>query len=185
LHHSGQTQAALIYTMPVLTAFVTLALVIHTWSSVRSILAKKPLATGFVTKIALLATPYLVSLVPFLVLLVFGLQHPDIVQRSLNGNYCNLNSPMPSRISALVMIICSILMVSIQVMVGVSLHRSRSAIDGSGSAIKMVIRVIIFTLLGTVGLGIGVVYVLIWEQGQALDLIMAAAPVSAFIVFGS
>jgi hypothetical protein len=70
------------------------------------------------------------------------------------------------------MIICSILMVSIQgkgisipfpnvsliifpstVMVGVSLHRSRSAIDGSGSAIKMVIRVMIFTLLGTVGLG--------------------------------
>jgi len=178
-------QAALIYADPALTSFTTLALVIHMWFTVRFLLAKEPLVTGFITTIVLLAAPYLIWLVIFVGVLVFGLQYPDTVRMNLNGTYCDLNSSMPSKIASLCVIVATGFIVLIEVIIGLSLYRNRSVITGSGNAIRMVLRVMLFSLLGAVGLGVGIAFIVTWEHGPAFDLIMAALPVSGVIIFGS
>ncbi|KAF8067919.1 hypothetical protein FPV67DRAFT_1449507 [Lyophyllum atratum] len=69
--------------------------------------------------------------------------------------------------------------------IGVRLYQNRGIISGSSQSVTMVIRVMIFSLLGALALGVAVAYVITWKHDQAFDMILASLPVLAFLIFGS
>ncbi|KAH0582068.1 hypothetical protein H2248_011724 [Termitomyces sp. 'cryptogamus'] len=69
--------------------------------------------------------------------------------------------------------------------IGFRLYQNRRAIFGRGYSITMVIRVMVFNLLGALALGVVVAYVMTWQHGLAFDMILATLPVLAVLIFGS
>ncbi|GLB38954.1 hypothetical protein LshimejAT787_0601160 [Lyophyllum shimeji] len=178
-------QMALIYAAPSLTACTTLSLIIHMLLNLRRLLANAPFRTNSGAVAALLIVPYLVWLAEFLGVLLYGISTPDTVRRSLNGTYCNSKNPLLSKISALIVVCCTVLTVALQGIIALRLYRNRTVISGCSQSVTMAIRVMVFSLVGALALGVAIAYVVTYQHDQAFDMILASLPVMAFLIFGS
>jgi len=178
-------QSALIYAAPSLTGCTTLALVVHMLLNLRRLLANAPFRTESGIIAALLIMPYVVWLAEFVGVFVYGFINPETVRRSPNETYCDSSNPMLSKISSMVVLACMVLIIVIQGIIAVRLYRNRSVISGCGKSITMVIRVMLFSILGALALGVAVAYVITWQHDQAFDMILASLPLLAFLIFGS
>jgi hypothetical protein len=85
----------------------------------------------------------------------------------------------------LVVVCCMVLIVALQGVIALRLYRNRSIISGSSQSVTMVARVMIFSLLGALALGVAVAYVVTYQHDQAFDMILASLPVLAFLIFGT
>jgi hypothetical protein len=101
-----------------------------------------------------------------------------------NGTYCDLNSYTPSKISGLIVVLTTLLILISEGYVATRLFRNRNLLHDRRFA-AMAIRVMVFSLLGALGLGIGFAYVLFSEQAPAFDVSTALLPVGAVITFGT
>ncbi|KAJ6543956.1 hypothetical protein B0H19DRAFT_292214 [Mycena capillaripes] len=179
------TQAAGIYAAPTLTSFSTLAFAIDMLLGVRAASAQIPLKHNFWFHcLTLLIFPWVVWLVMFVGMLVYGIENSNLVQKGPNGTYCDLNSLSPSKISSLVVVFATILILLIQGYIGTRIFRNRKLLRDS-RLFTMALRLMVFSLLGALGLGIGFAYVIFSEQGPAFDIITALLPVGGIIIFGS
>lgn len=178
-------QMGLIYAAPSLTGCTTLALIIHMLLNLRRLLANAPFRTNSGAVAALLIVPYIVWLAVFLGTLLYGTSNPDNVRRSPNETYCDSKNPLLSKISSLIVVCCTVLIVALQGVIALRLYQNRGIISGSSQSVTMVIRVMIFSLLGALALGVAVAYVITWKHDQAFDMLLASLPVLAFLIFGS
>jgi len=151
---------------------------------VRAASAQIPLRRRFWLTMTLLIFPLFIWLIMFVSMLVFGINNPKLVRKGPNGTYCDLDSGTPSKISGLIVVLGTIFTLLIQGYIGTRLVRNRKLFKDR-RLIKMVLRVMIFSLLGALGLGIGFAYVLFSEHGPAFDIITALLPVGGVIIFGT
>ncbi|KAF8211691.1 hypothetical protein K438DRAFT_1807733 [Mycena galopus ATCC 62051] len=179
------TQAAAIYAAPILTGFTTLALAIDMLLGVRAAITTQiQPARRYSITLALLIVPFVVWLSMFLGFLAFGVSNPTLVRMGPNGTYCDLNSYTPSKISGLIVVLTTLLTLISEGYVATRLFRNRNLLHDRRFA-AMAIRVMVFSLLGALGLGIGFAYVLFSEQAPAFDISTALLPVGAVITFGT
>jgi len=178
-------QSALIYAAPTLTGCTTLSLIVHMLLNLRRLLANTPFNTESRAIVALIIFPYIVWLAFFLGVFFYGLDNPDTVRRSPNNTYCDSTNPVLSHISSLVVLSCMVLIVAIQGIIALRLFRNRRMISGSSQSITMALRVMVFSIIGALALGVAVAYVITWQHDQAFDMILASLPVLALLIFGS
>ncbi|KAK7053903.1 hypothetical protein R3P38DRAFT_2853094 [Favolaschia claudopus] len=169
------TQAAGIYAAPVLTSLTTLSFAMDMLLDVRAASAHSPLKRSRTITIALLVIPFFVWIVMFVGFLVFGVKNPSLVGKGPNGTYCDLNTFIP--------LVLHLLLFS-QRYIGVRLFKNRHLLQDRRLA-AMAIRIMIFSLLGALALGIGFAYVLFSAQGPEFDIITALLPIGSVIIFGT
>ncbi|KAK7061280.1 hypothetical protein R3P38DRAFT_2828586 [Favolaschia claudopus] len=178
------TQAAGIYAAPVLTSLTTLSFAMDMLLDVRAASAHSPLKRSRTITIALLVIPFFVWIVMFVGFLVFGVKNPSLVGKGPNGTYCDLNTFIPSKITGLISVLATIVILLIQGYIGVRLFKNRHLLQDRRLA-AMAIRIMIFSLLGALALGIGFAYVLFSAQGPEFDIITALLPIGSVIIFGT
>ncbi|KAJ4466845.1 hypothetical protein C8J55DRAFT_492867 [Lentinula edodes] len=158
-------QAALMYSVPTLTAASTLALLVHSWYNVHFGLSKPPLESNprvIMTNIAvssklntnqMLSAPFLLWILLLIGFLSLGIKSPSLVHNF--GLYCTFMQILPAKISSLFVIITTFSTIPIQVSLGISLcrnfDRSTSSSTISVQTLKMVVRVFTFSFLILIG----------------------------------
>ncbi|KAJ6516447.1 hypothetical protein C8R45DRAFT_245052 [Mycena sanguinolenta] len=179
------TQAAAIYTAPILTSFTTLAFAIDMLLSVRAAMTTElqPKRKHSIT-LALLIAPFLIWLSMFVGFLIYGVNNPALVRKGPNGTYCDLDTATPSKISGAIVVFGTLLILICEGYVATRLFRNRNLLQDRRFA-AMVVRVMIFSLLGAFALGIGFTYVLFYKQAPVFDISTALLPVGAVIIFGT
>jgi len=178
------TQAAGIYSAPALTSCGTLAFTIDMLMGVRAASTKIPPKRRQTITLALLTVPFIIWVILFVGFLVFGLNNPAEAKIGPNGTYCDLTSFTPSKISGLVAVAATLLILIIQGYIGLRLFRNRTLFQDRQLK-TMAIRVMVFSLLGALGLGVGVAYVLFSKEGPAFDIMLAFLPACGVLIFGS
>ncbi|KAJ7367748.1 hypothetical protein DFH08DRAFT_4833 [Mycena albidolilacea] len=179
------TQAAGIYSAPILTTFATVAFALDMLLGVRAATTTQILPSRrYSITLALLIVPFFIWLLMFVGFLSFGLNNPALVKMGPNGTYCDLDSFTPSKISGLIVVVGTVLILVIEGYIATRLFKNRNLLQDR-RFVAMAIRVMIFSLLGALGLGIGFAYVLFSEQGPAFDLITALLPIGAVVIFGT
>uniref|UniRef100_A0A0W0F9U4 Uncharacterized protein n=1 Tax=Moniliophthora roreri TaxID=221103 RepID=A0A0W0F9U4_MONRR len=170
-------QAALVYSVPILTALTTLILLVHSWYNVHFGLSKPPLESHERAMLILLSGPFLVWLFMFAGFSSFGLSNP-----SMAHNFGIV------KISSLIVIIITFSTIPIQASLALSLARNFDRSDArstiSVQTLKTVIRVLIFSFLILVGFAEGLIRLLSRHHTPAVDIILAALPVSGVLIFG-
>ncbi|KAJ6567421.1 hypothetical protein DFH09DRAFT_1314534 [Mycena vulgaris] len=198
------TQAAGIYSAPALTSCATLSFGIDMLIGVRAASGNIPPNRRYSITLVLLIIPFLIWLSLFLGFLLvggrfvsllnskkfkFGVNNPGFVEKGItpprpNGTYCDLDSFTPAKISGLIVVAATLLLLVIEVYIGTRLFRSRKLLKDR-QLTRMAVRVMVFSLLGALGLGVGVAYVLYSKQGPVFDIILALLPVCGVIIFGT
>ncbi|KAF8900322.1 hypothetical protein CPB85DRAFT_1439603 [Mucidula mucida] len=182
------TQAAFMYSVPSLTALSTLALLIHSWYNVHFGLSLPPLETHHKAVIIFLIAPFSVWFLFFLAFLSFGFSNPSRVQRLDHVPYCTINSVLPAKISSLFVIVIACSMLPVQASLGLSLCRNLYSNESnrrlSVPTLKVVIRVMIFSVITLVAFCDGVIHIFDKNPGEYVDIIMAWLPVSGVLIFG-
>ncbi|KAJ4496235.1 hypothetical protein C8J55DRAFT_553960 [Lentinula edodes] len=168
------TQAALIYTVPTLTAFSSLALVIQVLVSVRALAAIHINPTSITSNdggntslhrlwtFLLLLIPYLSGAGMFAMSLVIGLRDRGTVRREPGGFYCNMENPIPrthkfirrgklsAAIVAAIMLICVSLGVTICVILRKNWNAVRSDVQVPLATVTRVLCFSTFSVVATV-----------------------------------
>ncbi|KAJ7477265.1 hypothetical protein B0H11DRAFT_2030482 [Mycena galericulata] len=178
------TQAAGIYSAPSLTGCATLAFSIDMLFGVRAASTNLPRKHISSINIALLIIPYLIWICLFIGFLVFGLHNPAMVQKGPNGTYCDLSSFTPSKISGLLVVVQTVSLLAVQGYIGSRLIRKRNFLKNS-KLLPMAIRIMVFSLMAAIGLGIGFAYVLFSERAPVFDIMISILPASAVVIFGT
>ncbi|KAJ7579199.1 hypothetical protein C8J56DRAFT_965073 [Mycena floridula] len=180
-------QAALIYSAPVVTGCATCSLAVQMLLNTRHIISgerdRRPMDR--LPQISLIMIPYMIWFAMFAGILATGILYPEQVVRSKTGNYCDLMSPTPAKVSSFIVILATLASITIQGFIGRFLYINRHFISGSMHSLTMTFRVMFFTLGGAVAFGISVVYVIASKPGAEFDIVLAAIPVFAVILFGS
>lgn len=135
-HQLCLAQAALIYTVPSLTASATLALVLHVFRMVRRCGEN----AGQVLTIALVLFPYLTASGMMAMSLVIGLRDPETVRRTPSGLYCNMGNDTPGKISAGVVTIFMIISLFVEALISWDVKRQWSILRASASSRNSVAR---------------------------------------------
>ncbi|KAF8872509.1 hypothetical protein BD779DRAFT_1679674 [Infundibulicybe gibba] len=180
------TQAALVYAAPPLLGSTTSALVLHVLLQVRLAIShstRSKITTR--TAAVMLFVPWLVWSGFFIGILVFGLQHPLLVERSMNGTYCVLvNTALPKLTSSFATFISAVIL-ALEVAVGAILYRYRGHLAGFGQSPVMALRIAVFTMIGIAAMAVSLVYTVTWKRGVEFDILIAVLPLAAVIIFGS
>ncbi|KAE9397760.1 hypothetical protein BT96DRAFT_921220 [Gymnopus androsaceus JB14] len=180
------TQAALIYSVPTLTASTTLSLLIHSWYNVHFGLSKPPLESNPRVVLALLLAPFALWILLLSGFLVFGIKAPSLVHNF--GLYCTFMELLPSKISSLFVIITTFSTIPIQASLGISLFRDFDRNDASSAisvqTVKMVVRVFTFSFLILIGFAEALIHLLTLYRNTAVDIILALLPVFGVLIFG-
>jgi len=178
------TQAAGIYSAPSLTSCGTLAFAIDMLIGVRAASASIPPTRRYSITLALLIVPYVIWVFLLLGFLLFGINNPSFVIKGPNGTYCDLNSFTPAKISGLIVVSATMLTLLIEGYIATRLFRNRNILKDR-QLIRMTVRVMIFSFLGALGLGVGVAYVIFSKQGPVFDILLALLPGCGIIIFGT
>jgi len=178
------TQAAGIYSAPSLTSSATLAYAIDMLLGVRATSPQHPPKRQNSITLTLVFIPYVIGLAVFVGMLAFGVSNPTQTRIGPNGTYCDFVSDIPSKISSLITIGTTLILLVIEGYIAIRLIRNRNLLkDRQLSA--MAVRVIIFSALGALGLGVGIAYELYSIPGASFDVIMATIPAGGVLIFGT
>ncbi|KAJ3991751.1 hypothetical protein F5050DRAFT_1792668 [Lentinula boryana] len=193
------TQAALVYTVPTLTASTSLALVIQVLISVRAFAAPNP--TGEATSnnrrnalshrlytLLMIFLPYMAGAGMFAVSLVIGLKDRGTVTREPGGFYCNMLNPIPGKISAVVVAVIMLICLCLSITISIVLGRNWGVFSSDTHApLAMVLRVLCFSAFSLVAVVLGLLFFFTprGKHGVGLQITLAIIPVAAVIVFGS
>ncbi|KAJ6576530.1 hypothetical protein DFH09DRAFT_1149593 [Mycena vulgaris] len=191
-------QAGLIYAAPATVAAAGLAFVVELYFRLSSTLSVTTVNERRIT-ILLFVSP-LAHLIVFWVAIFTGLSQPvgdegvPIVLRDSSGQYCHINSSIPTTVTGVTVILFIALMIITEVYTVVYLIRRRSGFRGirlpTGTfPLPLFIRTASYTLAG--GLGIILVDILMNSSAATsgskyvVTDLMAIIPLSVALVFGS
>nr|GAT57278.1 predicted protein [Mycena chlorophos] len=179
-------QESLIYGAPVLTSSVTLAFAIDMLLNILAASApqRSQHRRRYLT-ILLLVMPYLVWLGIVISLLVYGGENPKMVRKGPNGTYCDLEADTPSKVSSGLTVILTFVLLIIEGYITARIIKNRRVLNKDNKLIRMAVRVMVFSIFGAVGLGIGIAYVLYSIPGASFDVIMSTLPTGLILIFGT
>ncbi|KAE9393241.1 hypothetical protein BT96DRAFT_228795 [Gymnopus androsaceus JB14] len=183
------TQAALVYTVPTLTACSTLALVVQILITVRSIATTSPENSGTVShrwsKFVLFVFPYLFAGGMFALSLTIGLKDRSVVTRAPGGFYCNMTNALPGKLSAIIVTVIMIICVCLDVYICVILRRHWH--NDLQASLATVMRVLVFSAFSVVAIVLGLFFFFMprSKHGPGLELVLALIPFAAVLVFGT
>ncbi|KAJ7509444.1 hypothetical protein B0H11DRAFT_1249844 [Mycena galericulata] len=179
-------QAALIYSVPTLTAGATIALVIHVYITLRSLLTAITHRASWTA--ALVIGPYIPAWGMFLAFLKMGLDDPSRVQRPGDGTYCTINTKLPARVSAAMVATIMILCLSVEAIIFRNLRRAWAILkrDDDRSSVSMVIRVLAFTSVGMLSIILSLIFMVLPNtHDTAFNVVISLIPVSSVLIFGT
>lgn len=177
-------QAALVYSVPSLTAGATISLVIHVYMTLRSMLSGVLYRTWWT--IALVIGPYVPAWVVLMVSLHIGLREPDSVRRSAENMYCNLKPNLPERLSAALVAAIMLIGLAVELIIFRNLWRAWGTLkrDDRNSASR-VVRVLAFTIVGMLTIILSLIFCALPKHGAAFDLTISILPLSSVLIFGT
>ncbi|KAJ7727746.1 hypothetical protein B0H16DRAFT_249685 [Mycena metata] len=184
-HNLCLFQAALVFSVPTLTSGATIALVIHIYKTLSSLLTaptNRP-RTSWATA-ALVIGPYIPAWAMFAFALRLGLGKPSLVYRPDDGTYCTLATNLPGRVSAVIVAAIMILCLALEVVIFRNLRRTWATLQ-KDSQIAIIIRVLAFTLVGMLSIILSLVFLAIPSDGEAFNIVIALVPVSSVLIFGT
>jgi hypothetical protein len=183
-------QAALVYAGPPANACACLAILLQLYFSMDSAPNKIP-SHPWKVKLLFAAPPVVFALV-FIEILVYGLLHPDQVQRDTTGMFCGISNGLPTRISAALVAIFSLVMLFYEVRTFTALYRNWSLFrrlqitkESTGVSVALIVRVSIFSFLPILALGISVASAVLTTSSTMAHLVTASLPSAAVIIFGT
>ncbi|KAG7086839.1 hypothetical protein E1B28_002761 [Marasmius oreades] len=181
------TQAALVYSAPVLTGMTTFAMFFHVYLTIHTALTKADLSRIRGLRKLLIITPYASWTISFVALLVFSAIKPDYVQMADNGYYCNFSTPVPKRISASVSFIFLTAIVAFEGIITVCLYRQWRRLSTIGpKAVNMTIRVLIFGIGAILAWILCIIYLIpVIVASPSIDIILAILPFLGLIIFAT
>ncbi|KAH7880327.1 uncharacterized protein C8R40DRAFT_1065401 [Lentinula edodes] len=194
------TQAALIYTVPTLTACSSLALVIQVLVSVRALAAIHINPTAITSNdggntslhrlwtFLLLSIPYLSGAGMFAMSLVIGLRDRATVRREPGGFYCNMENPIPGKLSAAIVAVIMLICVSLGITICVILRKNWNAVRSDVQVpLATVTRVLCFSTFSVVATVLGLLFFVTprSSHGFGLEITLSLLPVAAVVTFGS
>lgn len=179
--------SALVYAAPPLASSATISLVTHLLLNV--LLALSGTADkrrSSLTSAALIIVPWVIWAAVFIGVLLFGIHHSELVQISPNGTFCVLVHTTLPKLTSIWATIASTVLVSEEVVIAILLYRNREIFSsGLGQNKTMAIRIGIFSMLGVGAIAVALVYTVTQRRGVQFDLLIAAIPPSAAVIFGT
>jgi len=177
-------QATLIYASPALTGSTTLALVIHLWFSLKSMLRGDGHDTARRRNIILIIYPYIAFFLVFLVVLVDGALHG--VHRADERAYCVVQSHVPGRMASVCVAGSMIAVVVLESFLARFLYRNWISIKGHGAQgrqyLSLAVRVSVFTAVGLMAMIVSFI-IFFLPTTQWVDVILATIPLASILVF--
>jgi len=179
--------SALVYAAPPLASSATISLVTHLLLNVLLALSRTPdKRRSSLTSAALVVVPWVIWAAVFVGVLLFGIHHSNLVKISPNGTFCILVHTTLPKLTSLWATIASTVLVSEEVVIAILLYKNREVFSGGlGRNKTMAIRVGIFIMLGVGAIAVALVYTVTQKRGVQFDLLIAAIPSSAAVIFGS
>ncbi|KAJ7636730.1 hypothetical protein FB45DRAFT_449330 [Roridomyces roridus] len=180
-------QAGLIYGTPSLAAATTFGLVVQIWFSTQSLTAKK-IPHERIWTLAILVLPYLVLFSMVLASWVIGSNNPELVKLIGSGMYCHIGpTGALGKVSATIVTILLLPTLVFEVLICVSLRRNWSTFRRMKNSLSIVLRVIIFSVIGVLAIVLSAIFVFSANEdhGASVNIVLALIPVLAVIVFSS
>ncbi|KDQ22356.1 hypothetical protein PLEOSDRAFT_163253 [Pleurotus ostreatus PC15] len=166
-------QACLIYAVPVLTASATLALIIHLWFNVRTVVFHIETQHARTRDFLLCLFPYIPALSFFFGVLWYGLENPKDVKPGDSCMYCVVGASFPGKASAIYVALILAAGVGIEVVIATTLYNNwRSYTRNSKDSFALIIRVVLFTAFGFMSIVISLVYLSHSKHGAVPDVFM-------------
>ncbi|KAL4252175.1 G-protein coupled receptors family 2 profile 2 domain-containing protein, partial [Pleurotus pulmonarius] len=142
-------QACLIYAVPVLTASATLALIIHLWFNVRTVVFHIETRHARTRDFLLCLFPYIPALCFFFGVLWYALEKPEEVKPGDSCMYCVVGASFPGKASAIYVALILASGVGIEAVIATTLYNNwRSYTRSSRDSFALIIRVVLFTAFG-------------------------------------
>jgi len=184
-HNLCLFQAALVYSVPTLTSGATLALVIHVYMTLRSLLTVPTNHRASWTA-ALVVGPYVPAWAMFAFSLKVGLDDPSLVSPG-DGTYCDLDTTLPGKVSEIVVVIIMVVCLAVEVIIFRHLRRAWDTLKRDNrSSVSIIIRVLAFTLVGMLSIILSLIFLIIPDYHRtAFNIMIAMVPVSSVIIFGT
>ncbi|KAJ7637264.1 hypothetical protein DFH06DRAFT_653134 [Mycena polygramma] len=179
-------QAALIYSVPTLTAGASIALVIQVYTTLCSLLTM-PMSRRIPWTAALVVCPYVPAWAMFVFSLKVGLTDPSLVQRPDGGAYCNLNTSSPGRVSAILVSVLMLLCLPVEVIIFRNIWRAWATLkEDNRGFVSTIVRVLAFTLVGMVSIILSLVCLILpYGYDAAFHIVIAMLPVFSVVIFGT
>ncbi|KAJ2914167.1 hypothetical protein MD484_g6228, partial [Candolleomyces efflorescens] len=178
------TQAALIYAVPSFNAGNTLALVGQLYFNVQSQMGEGRQRTQKIWGTALLLFPYCYFWAMVIACLVIGSTHKSAVLGPfVGGSYCFLGVPAPAKISAITVAILLLPTIALEVSIGRMLYKNWLVLRHQNHfPLNTVIRILVFTAVGILVIGLGVVFAILELPDPRLNIVIAIGMSMTFII---
>lgn len=183
-------QAALVYGAPSLTATTTLLLTLQLWSTMVAVFqnaqdAKRP-GGWLQTHMRLLSlAPYVLFLVVVIASAINGGKNPTTVRRASSSVYCIIDTGVPGKISAGLVMLTLFVTLGAEGMIGTLLYRNWSIFGRKGDFLATVIRITVFTFVGLLAIIISLIFISDRDHGDLSNIFIALAPIAAVLIFGT
>ncbi|KAJ7180733.1 hypothetical protein C8R46DRAFT_592276 [Mycena filopes] len=182
-------QAGLIYASPVFVCGTGLAFIIELYLRVRSAIYSFPVARS--TVILLIVLPLLLNLAMFVEVIIYGLNNKSVVRRNPSHLYCHMETSFQTSLASGLVILQIIPTMIMEVVTGTTLYREHRKLrtlpikPNSPFSVTLFVRMVAFTIIASIGLGIGALDL----QSSSPDLqvsqiaAQAAVPICAALAF--
>ncbi|KAF9041581.1 hypothetical protein BJ165DRAFT_297597 [Panaeolus papilionaceus] len=182
-------QAALIYSVPPLTSSATLTLLIQILLNFPNPAAETPTITTTKVLCGLLIGPYIVFLVLFLGVIVFEVQNPETLAKTVQGTYCNSTEPSWLKVAFSLVAVVSVVILLVQGHLASQLYALRKRVSKgefmTSPSLSLTIRGFLFVCIGAITLTIAMVFTIKGVQDLTFDIIISTFPLLAFLTFGT
>ncbi|KDR72760.1 hypothetical protein GALMADRAFT_158926 [Galerina marginata CBS 339.88] len=179
-------QAALIYSVPILTAASTLGLVTQVYFNIRNMFSNQLRRRDMIRSMAILASPYIMLAAVAIGCLILGLNHPETVHRSHPETpYCNMVNRVPSKISSIAVASLLLPTLFLEVLICRTMRKNWEALKSQKYSPSTVIRLVAFSLCGALAVGLSLLFAASDERDPELTTVISLMPTAAFLIFGT
>lgn len=186
-------QAVAVYASPVLAAASIVIFVTQIYLDIRYALGFTMPKPNLGKK--LMIAPGLLFISICCEVLILGLWLPDIVGRSPSGMFCHINMSFPSQVTAIMILLCTVVVVGLGVSVAYTVHRNQErwqCLIGSREfkSYDLVFRIAVFILAPVIAIGLLVMKLVPSASGNnhyasEINIMYGIPPTLVGIVSGS
>ncbi|TFK53752.1 hypothetical protein OE88DRAFT_1656023 [Heliocybe sulcata] len=183
-------QSVLIYGVPVLTSFATLALVVHLHFSMSALLHEDQ-ESRTIHVSWLLLCPYVLFAIVIVEALELGLAQPELIIRGIF--YCRSDAGTQGKVSSLLVALAAVVGMPCEIYTAVMVYRQwpkfRYAENPQKSSLAFLLRVACFTVAAVVAFCVSMLFtskstISSHPESVAGNILLALVPVAAFLTAG-
>jgi len=179
-------QAALIYSVPILTAASTLGLVTQVYFNIRNMFSNQLRRRDMIWTVALLVIPYIMLAAVAIGFLILGLNHPETVHRSHPETpYCNMVNRIPSKISSITVATLLLPTLFLEFLICMVLRKNWEVLKSQKYSPSTAIRLMGFSFCGVLAVGLSLLFAASNDRDPELTVVIALMPTAAFLIFGT